>query len=501
MAPVDRLQVLEEELLELGYGEHTGAYADARAALGARRAELDAAAHADRAAPTSATGEVLARARAEHERVYAKVLKLLNDRLHTARRSALCFSGGGIRSATFGLGVLHSLARYSRPAEQGQRPTLVGEFDYLSTVSGGGYLGSWFSGWAAREGSARVIETLAATPIDARDPEPASLRYLRNYTAYLAPRAGLTSVDTWTLLSTVLRNMFLNWLIIVPIIAALVLVPRIVQTVVSLGADVDTADWLPALNLVVLVAGTATGVLASFNMALALPGFGARVWSQGRFVRRIVVPVGISACALTTYWAWHVLSGVTPRHSLSRFAIFGAAMHGLGAVAGALTVLAQGWNRLRGDHDHAWLISRIRVRHPRGDRQRRPGRSARSHRRRGADGRRQSADPAVLVRGVRRGADHLRGDHHDARSAPQPSDHRRGSRMVGAIGCVAAAHDARLARAQHPGLLWPAHGLVALFAGVGGDRDAQHERRARRPRRNRQPPGVESCDVIGPSRG
>src|SRR5579859_799358 len=40
--------------------------------------------------------------------------------------SALCLSGGGIRSASFALGVLQTLARYR----------VLQEFDYLSTVSG-----------------------------------------------------------------------------------------------------------------------------------------------------------------------------------------------------------------------------------------------------------------------------------------------------------------------------------------------------------------------------
>ena len=47
----------------------------------------------------------------------------------------LAFSGGGIRSATFNLGVIQALA--SRE--------LLKFFDYLSTVSGGGYIGSWIS--------------------------------------------------------------------------------------------------------------------------------------------------------------------------------------------------------------------------------------------------------------------------------------------------------------------------------------------------------------------
>ena len=48
----------------------------------------------------------------------------------------VALSGGGIRSATFCLGVFRALAR------QG----LVGRVDFLSTVSGGGYFGSFLGG-------------------------------------------------------------------------------------------------------------------------------------------------------------------------------------------------------------------------------------------------------------------------------------------------------------------------------------------------------------------
>ena len=43
----------------------------------------------------------------------------------------LSLSGGGIRSATFNLGLLQALSRYN----------LLEKIDYLSTVSGGGYIG------------------------------------------------------------------------------------------------------------------------------------------------------------------------------------------------------------------------------------------------------------------------------------------------------------------------------------------------------------------------
>src|ERR1035437_2900236 len=55
---------------------------------------------------------------------------------HRVRPLGMAFSGGGIRSATFNLGVLQGFA------ELGLLPFI----DYLSTVSGGGYIGSWLHG-------------------------------------------------------------------------------------------------------------------------------------------------------------------------------------------------------------------------------------------------------------------------------------------------------------------------------------------------------------------
>lgn len=49
-------------------------------------------------------------------------------------RTGLALSGGGIRSATFSLGILQALSRHG----------LLRRFDYLSTVSGGSYIGSFF---------------------------------------------------------------------------------------------------------------------------------------------------------------------------------------------------------------------------------------------------------------------------------------------------------------------------------------------------------------------
>ena len=54
----------------------------------------------------------------------------------------IALSGGGIRSASFGIGVLQAINAKNFPDRTG-----INRFDYLSTVSGGGYAGtclSWF---------------------------------------------------------------------------------------------------------------------------------------------------------------------------------------------------------------------------------------------------------------------------------------------------------------------------------------------------------------------
>lgn len=64
---------------------------------------------------------------------------------------ALSLSGGGIRSATFNLGVLQALAKVKVPGPNTvatppflARGSMLTHFDFLSTVSGGGYIGAFF---------------------------------------------------------------------------------------------------------------------------------------------------------------------------------------------------------------------------------------------------------------------------------------------------------------------------------------------------------------------
>ena len=241
-------------------------------------------------------------------------LNPLNAILHRAGRSALCLSGGGIRSATFSLGILQGLARLQ----------VLDQFDYLSTVSGGGYIGSWLSAWVNRAGSiSEVSRRLAAEPQETIDPEPAPIRHLRAYSNYLDPETGLLSGDTWTLVATVVRNIFLNWLILLPAIALVLLLPRLCLAAVTTPMPEDWRKWLG------WAATSLSGVcfIVAFRyLPMELPAFGNRRSGQKRFLIDSMAPLVTAAALFTTGWAWLQQLPVFVPH-LWAFAAFGAVTH------------------------------------------------------------------------------------------------------------------------------------------------------------------------------
>jgi hypothetical protein len=134
----------------------------------------------------------------------------------------LALSGGGIRSATFCLGVLQRLSQHN----------LLRLFDYVSTVSGGGFIGGWWFAWLSRGRKpaalfptpeevepARSVEDPRADPDRRRDP----IHNVRLFSNYLTPRKGLLSADTWRAIAVVSRNLWLTWMILWPLLAAVIL--------------------------------------------------------------------------------------------------------------------------------------------------------------------------------------------------------------------------------------------------------------------------------------
>ncbi len=140
---------------------------------------------------------------------------------HESNFVGLAFSGGGIRSATFNLGILQALADLK----------LLCRIDYLSTVSGGGYIGSWMAAWTQRLGSfAKLQENISTHRVHLKeDREQTPLRFLRVFSNYLTPKLGFFSGDTWAMIAIYLRNLLLNQSIVIALLASLLLVPRVVN--------------------------------------------------------------------------------------------------------------------------------------------------------------------------------------------------------------------------------------------------------------------------------
>jgi Patatin-like phospholipase len=245
--------------------------------------------------------------------------QILCSLLHHRKRSALCISGGGIRSATFALGVLQGFAKRSVDLEdKATRPCLLADFDFLSTVSGGGYVGSWFSSWMQRVGISAVLHELAERPAKKIDPEARPILYLRNYTNYLNPHLGLFSGDTWALVATTVRNVLLNWFVLIPFLAATLLIPVLYTLVLdnSLPLKYDWPLWL----------GFVFGVIGTGTLLHNLPSFGNNKGDEQVFIRGCLAPLIATAVCISTWWHWVPtnLSSTVPWYY---FAAYGAAIH------------------------------------------------------------------------------------------------------------------------------------------------------------------------------
>jgi hypothetical protein len=265
--------------------------------------------------------------------------------LHQRRHAALCLSGGGIRSGTLSLGLIQGFARHN----------LLKEFDYLSTVSGGGYIGSWLTAWIHRhpqglEGVTRELRN--PVPESKIDPDPHPIRYLRNYSSFLTPKVGLLTADTWTFIGIYLRNIFLNWSVFIPLLLSLLLLPRLLLALTLLQPEklskeagiinpnvADTiSDFVYANGKYVFLAlGFAFGVWALSFIIFNRPGardqlikrgrghrfvgYLARHTDQNGFLRLCLMPLVLAAFCLTNYWAWTRES--SSEMNVGEFLIFG----------------------------------------------------------------------------------------------------------------------------------------------------------------------------------
>jgi len=258
----------------------------------------------------------------------------------------LAFSGGGIRSATFNLGVLQALAR-SR---------LLRAFDYVSTVSGGGYIGGWLMAWMHHQGIGiqKVEERLSAAPDSPRDSaDPPEVHFLRDYSNYLTPRKGLLGADFWAFAASYLRNTLLNQVILVLALLSLLLLPRTFVYLLHLlenaeesmrGRFSDTVQAYMESQYFALGLGLVLAFVAVAFIGLNLVSVDPRrkrrdCWFTGQWAVQalIVIPLFLSG-ALFTYGLgqflteWRIVED--PRY---RAPILGIASY-FGLWAGALAV-------------------------------------------------------------------------------------------------------------------------------------------------------------------
>jgi hypothetical protein len=203
--------------------------------------------------------------------------------------AGLALSGGGIRSATFNLGLLQGLADRD----------VLRHFDYLSTVSGGGYVGGFWSAWRARHGAnatasapsmavpeterpaaAARIEGSSAVPLRPAVPfptettahdelvraEPEPVRHLREFSRFLAPRWGLFELETWQFFGGAVTAMLPTIFVGLSILTILVWYMLIISGEAVGGLDLAAQSipylgWIRHVDLTMLIVGAAMMVV------------------------------------------------------------------------------------------------------------------------------------------------------------------------------------------------------------------------------------------------
>jgi hypothetical protein len=219
------------------------------------------------------------------------------SRVNRDGQAALCLSGGGIRSASFALGVMEALACKG----------LLTRFHYLSTVSGGGYIGGFLQRWIldAKHDAGVVMASLR------KKIEPDQIKHLRENSNFITPKVGLGSNDTWTAVAISLRNILLNWLLLGPLLMLATVLPNIfysgalsMNPLMSLGA---IPRWV-LMGLTALSCG-----LAAWFMCRGLPSYSDRVLEKGSgdrwYSTRIVLPLIVWAVTGTLLLACDFLVG------------------------------------------------------------------------------------------------------------------------------------------------------------------------------------------------
>jgi len=209
----------------------------------------------------------------------------------------LALSGGGIRSATFNLGVLQGL----------EKAGVLGGFHYVSTVSGGGYIGGFWSAWRR----VQQTPTTASAPTDAPPAFPASdsreISHLRSFANFLRPRLPLISFETGRMVAAVAATTVPSLVVTLGVLSAVLLLwLGTTWLVMDLPQRWATGAFLTLLTL---------GHLLSGVLWRTTPG--GESWG-GRVCRRLfsalwrLVAIGVPTALWWIAW-WRVPHPLLPR--------------------------------------------------------------------------------------------------------------------------------------------------------------------------------------------
>ena len=183
----------------------------------------------------------------------------------------VALSGGGIRSATFSLGVVQVLAAKG----------FFKDVDFLSTVSGGGYVGSFLT---QQIGTGGKWEDVAAP----HGPDTEPIRRLRQRAKFLTAR---NLWDAWGKVTATVVGMLMNWmvpLLVIVVIAALALQFHGLEqdwrfwrwpATIGIGLSIIVGIAYFGLLRVGSVLANRSGWCLALSVALGLLAFGA--WGIG----------------------------------------------------------------------------------------------------------------------------------------------------------------------------------------------------------------------------
>lgn len=209
--------------------------------------------------------------------------------------TGLALSGGGIRSATFCLGALQVF----------ESKKLMPHVDYLSTVSGGGFIGAAYSAWRyrrmrfMRQSAEPQVAGAPFCPNTFKEP-PASLNelllHLRKFSHYLSPRLGLMSSEPWRIVGAFVRNLIIHWLVMISAVfalfASLLLAQRHLYAVTVLVAVIG-------LLLVGLGLGREIGARRCMNNAARRPDADCPETKKLLQAPHLPLFVGLALCGLS----------------------------------------------------------------------------------------------------------------------------------------------------------------------------------------------------------